>query len=69
MGLVLRVLKFLVTGVLAFLLVAIGVLLYLRIPQNAAGMAALKGSNFRSGRSIRLASCVRRDRFTGPSTR
>ena len=40
MGIVLRMLKFLVTGVMALLLLVVGALLYLRIPQNAAGMAA-----------------------------
>jgi hypothetical protein len=40
MNLIVRTLKFLVTGVLALLLVVVGALLYLRIPQNAAGMAA-----------------------------
>lgn len=40
MNLIVRGLKFLVTGFLALLFVAVGALLYFRIPQNAAGMAA-----------------------------
>lgn len=40
MNLIVRGLKFLVTGCLALLLVGVGALLYLHIPQNAAGMAA-----------------------------
>lgn len=40
MNLIVRGLKFLVTGFLALLLVVVGALLYFRIPHNAAGMAA-----------------------------
>lgn len=40
MNLIVRGLKFLVTGFLALLLVVVGALLYFHIPQNAAGMAA-----------------------------
>ncbi|MDT8989984.1 serine hydrolase [Curvibacter sp. APW13] len=40
MGIVLRLLKFVLTGSLALLIVVVGALLYFRIPQNAAGMAA-----------------------------
>lgn len=40
MNLIVRGVKFLVTGFLALLLVVVGALLYFHIPQNAAGMAA-----------------------------
>lgn len=40
MNLIVRGFKFLVTGFLALLFVVVGALLYFRIPQNAAGMAA-----------------------------
>lgn len=40
MGVVLRIVRFLVTGTIALLFVVVGALLYFRIPQNAAGMAA-----------------------------
>lgn len=40
MGFVRRIVGFLFTGVMAVCITAVGALLYLRIPQNAAGMAA-----------------------------